>query len=177
MTAEDAAQTFSSGKSVEREQTPIEFSEAVMNLDDTEMRSLMSPEDRISGHIHPVGLPEDIANVKDTDQMNTEGSSMEAVDDQSPHLAYPTEANTTPPRMAPQYGAYVMTLLSLRIELRVWLGHYAPSPIIHISTSGEAPLEDGKQRIRWTCVSLLNLPVLAVWRLTYFAALRPPSVR
>ena len=161
MKAKDAAKTYFSGESIELaedlgcDQTPIEFPEAAMNLHDTSMRFLMIPEDRISGHIHPVGLPGKITNVKDTDQLNTLGSSVEAVDSQYPHLPHNTQASTEPLRRAPQYDAYVMTLLSLRIELRVWLGHRAPSPTIHISTSDETLLEDGKQRIRWTCVSLL----------------------
>ena len=183
MTAENTVKTYFPGELIEpakdlrRDQMPVEFPDAVMNLGDTSTRDLLSPEDRISSHIHPVGLQQNITNIKDTDQMNTLRSSLEVVDDQSPHLPPNAQANTKPLRLAPQYDAYVMTLLSLRIELRVWLGRRASFPTIHISTSGETLLEDGFQRIRWTCVSLLNLPVLAGWRLTCPTALRPPSIR
>ena len=183
MTAENAAKTYLPGELIEpakdlsHDQMPVEIPEAVMNLGDTSTRDLLSPKDRISSHIHPVGLQENITNIKDTDQMNNLGSSLEAVDDQSSHLPSNAQANTKPLRLAPQYDAYVMTLLSLRIEYRIWLGRRASSPTIHISTSGETLLEDGKQRIRWTCVSLLHLAVLADWRLTRLTALRPPSIR
>ena len=180
--AEDGGKTYFSGEPIEpaedisRRQKPLELPEAI--ICDTDMPgSSMRPKKRISSHTHPVGLPENMTKVKDAAQMNTSGSLVEAVDDQSPHLPHDAQANTKPLRIAPQYDAYVMTLLSLRIELRVWLGRRAPSPTIHISTSGETLLEDGKQRIRWTCVSLLNLPLLAGWRLTYLTALRPPSIR
>ena len=183
MTAENTVKTYLSGglieptKDLSSDQMSVEFPEAVMNLGDTSTRDLLSPEERISSHIHPVGLQENITNIKDTDQMKTLGSSLEAVDDQSSHLPPNPQANTKPLRLAPQYDAYVMTLLSLRIELRVWLGRRASSPTIHISTNGETLLEDGNQRIRWTCVSLLNLPILAGLRLTCLTALRAPSIR
>ena len=138
--------------------------------------SSMSPEIRLSGYIYPIELPENIIKVEEAAQMNTLGDLVEAVDDESSRLAHDAQANTKPVRMAPQYDAYVMTLLSLRIELRIWLGRRAPSPTIHISTSGETLLEDSKQRIRWTCVSLLSLPILAGWRLTCLTALRPPFI-
>ena len=162
---------------ISRHQRPLENPEPIMDSGDTGMpKSWMRSETTISDHTHPVGLSENMAKVKDAAQMNTSRSLVEAVDDQPPHLPHDAQANAKPVRIAPQYDAYVMTLLSLRIELRVWLGRRAPSPTIHISTNGERPLEDDKQRIRWTCVSLLNLPVLAGWRLICLTALRPPSV-
>ena len=160
-----------------RHQKPLELPEAFMGLGDTSMpRSSMLPEKRISGHTHPVGLPENMTKAEDAAQINTSGSLVEVVNDQSSYLAHDAQANTKPIRMMPQYDTYVMTLLSLRIELRVWLGCRAPSPTIHISTRGETLLEDGKKRIRWTCVSLFSVPIFAGWRLTCLTALRPPSL-
>lgn len=46
-----------------------------------------------------------------------------------------------------------MRIWSLRIELRIWAGRRGPSFTCYISTKEEAPLEDGKRRIRWTCVN------------------------
>ena len=126
----------------------------------------------INRHQKSLELPEAIMDLGDTGMPR---SSIHP-NDQPSHLSHDAQANTEPVRIAPQYDAYVMTLLSLRIELRVWLGRRAPSPTIHISTNGERPLEDGKQRIRWTCVSLLDLPFLAGWRLICLTALRPPSI-
>ena len=100
--------------------------------------------------------------VEDAAQMNTLGSLVEAVDDRSSHMAHDTHARTKIVRVAPQHDAYVMTLLSLRVELRIWHGRHPPSPTIHVSTGGEELLEHGMQRIRWTCVSLPDLPIFAV---------------
>ena len=162
---------------ISRHQKPLELPEAIMDLGDTGMpRSSMRQEKRISDHTHPVVLPENMTKVKDAAQMNTSGSLVEAVDDQFSRPTHDAHTSTKPVHMAPQYDAYVMTLLSLRIELRIWLGRRAPSPTIHISTSGGSLLEDGKQRIRWTCVSLLILPILAGLRLTCLTALRPPLI-
>ena len=162
---EDGAKTYLPGEPIETAKDISRYQESLQLLEaftDLGMRrSLIRPEERISDDTHPVGLPEFMTKIKDAAQMNTSGSLVEAVDDQPPHLPHDAQANTKPVRIAPQYDAYVMTLLSLRIELRVWLGRRAPSPTIHISTNGERPIEDGKQRIRWTCVSLLNLPILA----------------
>ena len=123
--------------------------------------TLMNAEKKISGQVHPVKPRENNAIVEDAAQMNTLGNLVEAVDDRSPHIAHEAHANTKLIHRAPQYDVYVMTLLSLRIELRIWHGRHAPSPTIHISTGGEELLEDSKQRIRWTCVSLLDLPIFA----------------
>ena len=182
--AEDGAKTYFSGDPIEpvedisHFQRQLEHPEAIMDICDTDMlRSSMIPEQTLGGHTQPVGFPEDMTKVKDAAQMYTSRNLVEATDDQSPNRPHDAQVNTRPLPMAPQYDAYVMTLLSLRIELRVWLGRRAPSPTIHISTSGETLLEDGKQRIRWTCVSLLRLPLLAGWRLTLITALRRPSIR
>ena len=122
---------------------------------------IISMEQRMTSHVHPVKSPENITMVEDAAQMNTRRNFVEAVDDRSSHMAHDTQASTQLTHMAPQYDAYVMTLLSLRIELRIWHGRHAPSPTIHISTGGEELIEGGKQRIRWTCVSLFNLPIFA----------------
>lgn len=180
---EDGAKTGISREPIEptedisRHQRPVQLPKAIMDSDEPSIpRNLMNAEERISGHVHPVKLPVNSTMVKDAAQMNTLRNSVEAVDDQSLRLAHDAHTSTKPVHMAPQYDAYVMTLLSLRIELRIWLGRRAPSPTIHISTSGESLLEDGKQRIRWTCVSLLILPILAGLRLTCLTALRPPFI-
>ena len=60
-----------------------------------------------------------MAKVKDAAQIKTLESLVEAMDDQSPHLAQYAQANIKPGRIAPQYKAFVINLLSLRIELRV----------------------------------------------------------
>lgn len=163
---EDGAKTGFSGEpiapaeDISRHQKPVELSEAVMDSDEPSIANKsMTPEKGFSGHVHPVKPPENITIVEDTAQMNTLGNLVEAMDDRSSHMAHNTHASNTLVHVAPQYDAYVMTLLSFRIELRIWNGHHAPSPTIHISTRGEELLEAGKQRIRWTCVSLPNLPV------------------
>ncbi len=162
---------------VSRHAKPVVLPNAIVDLDDPSMPiSLMNAENIISGHVNSVELLENITKVEDAAQMNTLGNLVEALDDQPSHLAHDAQVNSKPVRMAPQYDAYVITLLSLRLELRIWVGRRAPSPTLYISTSGETLLEDGKQRIRWTCVSLLNLPTLADWRLTCLIALRPPSI-
>ncbi len=180
---DNGARTGSSVEPIEREedigryQKAVELSKAITDLDDPSMRrNLANEEKRISGHVHRVKLPENVIMVKDPVQMNTLGNLVEAGDNQSPHLAHDTQANTKPVRMAPQYDTYAMTLLSLRIELRMWLERGARSFAIHISTNGEKLLEFGKQRIRWTCVSFLNWQILAGWRLTCLTALRPPFI-
>ena len=182
--AEDGAKAYFPGGPIEpvedtsRHQKPLEHPEAIVGLCNTDMpRSSVSPEERIGANNYPVGLRENMTKVKDAAQMNTSGNLVETMDDQYHHPRYGAQANTKPLRMTPQYNAYVMTLLSSRIEVRVWLGRRAPSPTIHVSTSRETLLEDGKQRIRWTCVSLLKLPALAGWRLTLLTALRRPSIR
>lgn len=143
---------------ISRHQKSVKFSKAVMDPDEPSIaKNLMSAEKRISGHVHLLKPPEDITMVKDAAQMNPLGNLVEAADNRSPHMIHNAHASTKLVHMAPQYDAYVMTLLSLRIELRIWHGRHAPSPSIHISTGGEELLEDGKQRIRWTCVSLPKL--------------------
>ena len=123
--------------------------------------NLMIAEKTISGHVHPVISPENNTMVEDAAQIDTLGSLVEAVDDRSSHMAHDAHASPKLDHMAPEYDAYAMTLLSLRIELRIWHGRHVPFPTIHISTGGEELLEDGKQRIRWTCVSLPDLPIFA----------------
>ena len=166
---EDGAETGFSGEPIEpaedfsRHQKPVEPSKAVVDSDEPSVaKDLMNPGKRTSGQIRPVNPTENIIVVEDAAQMNILGGLVEAVDDRSSHMAHDTHARTKLVRMAPQYDAYVMTLLSLRAELRIWHGRHAPSPTIHISTGGEELLEAGKQRIRWTCASLPNLPSFAV---------------
>ena len=122
----------------------------------------MDSEKRISGQVRPVNPTGNTVMVEDAAQMNTLGNLVEAVDDRSSYMAHDTHTRTKLVRMAPQYDAYVMSLLSLRAELRIWHGRHAPSPSIYVSTGGEELLEAGKQRIRWTCASLPNLPSFAV---------------
>ena len=160
-----------------RHRKALELPEAIMDLGDGGVpRRSIRLGNNITGQTHAVGLPGNMAKVTDAAQMKSLESLFEAMDGESPHLAQNAQANIKPVRKAPQYKAFVINLLSLRIELRVWLGRRASSPTIHISTNGETLLEDGKQRIRWTCVSRLSLTILPGWRLTCLAALWPPSV-
>ena len=144
-----------------RHRKPLELPEAIMDLGDGGVpRRSMRLEKSITGQTYAVGLSGNLAEVKDAAQMKTSESLVEAMDDQSYHLAQNAQANIKPVRRAQQYKAFVIYLLSLEIRLRVWLGRRAPFPTIHISTSGETLLEDGKQRIRWICVSRLSLKIL-----------------
>ena len=165
---EDSAKTGFSGEpivpaeDISHHQKPVKLSKAVMDCDEPSIgNDIISMEQRMTSHIHPIKSPENITIVKDAAQVNTLGNLVEVMDDRSSHIAHNTHARTKLVHMAPQYDAYVMTLLSLRIELRIWHGRHAPSRTIHISTCGEELLEDGKQRIRWTCVSHPNLPIFA----------------
>ena len=56
-------------------------------------------------------------------------------------------------RAVPRYRTYVLKLFSLRIELRIWPGPDDPPSALYISFCGEPPLEEGKTRVRWKCVS------------------------
>ena len=166
--AENGAEMGSSGEPIEpaedfsRHQKPVDSSKAVVDSDEPSIAdNVMDSEKIINCKAHPVNPSENTIMVEDAAQTNTLGNLVEAVDDGSSHVAHDTHTSTKLVHMAPQYDAYVMTLLSLRIELRIWHGRHALSPTIHLSTDGEELLEDGKQRIRWTCVSILNLPIFA----------------
>ena len=164
----DCATTGFSGEPIEpagdisSHQKLVELYKAVMDADERSIASILMIAERMTSHVHPVKPPEDITMVEDAAQMSTLANLVEAADDPSPHMIHDAHASTKLVQMAPQYDAYTMTLLSLRIELRIWHGRHAPSPTIHISTGGEELLEDGKQRIRWTCVSLSNLPICSL---------------
>lgn len=180
---EDGIKTGYSGVKIEpvedisHHQKPVEHSKAVMDSSEPSIGDdIISMEKSLTSHVHPVKASENITVVKDVAQMNTSRNLVEVVDDLSPHMAHETRVSTKLDHIAPQYDAYVMTLLSLRLELRIWHGRHAPSPTIHISTGGEELLEEGKQRIRWTCVSFSDSSIFATLRLTCLVALRPPSV-
>ena len=51
------------------------------------------------------------------------------------------------------YKSYVMRIWNLRIELRIWSSPESLPHVIFFSFRGEPPLEEGKQRVRWRCVS------------------------
>ena len=162
---------------ISHHQKPVEHSEAVMDSSEPSIgNDIISMEKKMTGHVYPVKSSENITMVKDVAQMNTSRNLVEIVDDLFPHMAHETCVSTKLDHISPQYDSYVMTLLSLRIELRIWHGRHAPFPTIHISTGGEELLEEGKQRIRWTCVSFSESSIIATLRLTCLVVLRPPSV-
>ena len=166
---EDGAKSYFLGEPIElvedfsRHQKPVEPPKIVMQSDEPSIMShLIDSEKRIGGQARPVNPTENTIMVEDAAQMNTLENQVEAVDDRSSHMALDMHTGTKFLHIAPQYDAYMMTLLSLRIELRIWHGRHAPSPTIYVSTGGEELLERGMQRIRWTCVSLPDLPIFAV---------------
>ena len=64
-------------------------------------------------------------------------------------------SSLVPNRAVPRYRTFVIKLFSLRIELRVWPGPDNPPSALYISFCGEPPLDEGKTRVRWRCVSFL----------------------
>lgn len=60
------------------------------------------------------------------------------------------------PAVSP-YRSFVVRFLDLRIELRIWPGTDGPPSVIYVSFRGEPPLEEGKRRVRWKCVSALSI--------------------
>lgn len=166
---EDGAKTGFSGVTIEpaedisHHQKPVGHSKAVKDFSEPITgNDVISMTRRVNSFLHPAKPPENITMVEDAGQMDTLGNLVEVVDNRSSHMVHHARVNAKLVHVAPQCDAYAMTLLSLRITLRIWHGRHAPSPTIHISTGGEELLEDGKQRIRWACVSLPNLPIFAI---------------
>ena len=172
-----SGETIEPAEDISHHQKPVEHPEAVMDSGEPSIGSdIISMEKRMLSHVHPIKSSKTITMVKDVAQMDTSRNLVEVVDDLSPYIAHETRVSTKLDPIAPQYDAYAMTLLSLRIELRIWHGRHAPSPTIHISTGGEELVKAGKQRIRWTCVSFSESSSFATLRLTCLVVLRPPSV-
>ena len=125
-----------------------------------EGREMIIPEAPIKAieDINKLGIDEKAQlMISDQSTRPIEHTNNQLLDDLEPsfnqHPDWP--ANSEPIHRAVPCEAFVMRIWSLRIELRIWAGRRGPSFTCYISTKGEAPLEDGKRRIRVVAVQLV----------------------